>query len=490
MNSHLDLLKIELLRNTLKLLSYTKLNYKCSGIVPLILPINSMGMVRGGISHPEKEFHGMNENNMTNYEQAHEEISKTRDAFVELNDFFSKADEDIANDPDDPRGEIGRFPGLDRLMFLIPCVISRLEEDVSKSKGGEGNILIMEGLQAVKEGLNSVSIYYLQDDVDGALNILSNSLSAIDKLSSKKLQFGIRFFRDLARIALDFHILLDMFESFRENKKRRPAEPEGDESWSSERWLHYYREQARLEEPLIAMVDAEGLSEASLEKGMKQTVEESEKMDMKAEKHFITYNLMRNRDAAFDPGHPERFLDLSEIPDIKDEDGDYEVRTVDLRYEEEEEELSEPWASSLPELQNWNELISESSSDDSERRHQDFEDDSVYRLLEPFTHNLIECLKRDYLCRIKESGNEGNHMRSPLENYLVILALKAQVRLSSCEVLVESIGHEAPRKGAYLFTMEYLERIYDAIDNLLQEHLYHLAAEARNIKKQIECLDL
>ena len=133
---------------------------------------------------------------------------------------------------------------------------------------------------------------------------------------------------------------------------------------------------------------------------------------------------------------------------------------------------------------------SESSSDDSELRHQHVGNDPVYRLLEPFTHNLIGCLKRDYLWWIKESGNEGNHMRSPLENYLVILALKAQVRLSSCEVLVESLGHEAPRKGVYLFTMECLERIADAIEKFSQDHLYHLAVEARNIKRQIECLDL
>ena len=286
----------------------------------------------------------------------------------------------------------------------------------------------------------------------------------------------------------DFNILLDTFESFRESKKRRPAEPEGDESWSPERWLDYYREQARLEEPLIAMVDAEGLSEASLEKGMKQMIEERGQMDKMMEKHITTYTLMKNRDAAFDPEHPETFLDLSEIPDIEDEDDDYEVRTVDLRYEEEEEEPSEPWASSLPELQNWNKSMSESSSDDSELRHQDFEDDPVYRLLEPFTHNFFECLKSDHLSRVKQS--EENQMRSPLENYLVLLPLKAQVRLSSCGVLVESIGHEAPRKGVYLFTMECMERIADAIEKLSQEHLYHLAAEARNIKKQIECLDL
>lgn len=427
---------------------------------------------------------------MTDYKPLLEEISRTRDVFAKLNDFFHKADRNIANDPDDLREGIGRSSVLDRLMFLIPCVISRLEEDVSKIKWGRGGMLITEGLQAVKEGLNSVSIYYLQDDVDGALNLLSNSLSEIDKLSRKKYQSSIRFFRDLARIAPDFHILLDMFESFRENKKRRPAEPEGDESWSPDRWLHYYREQARLEEPLIAMIDAEGLSEASLEKGMKQTIEESGQMDKMMEKHFITYTLMKNRDAAFDPEHPEMFLDILAIPDIKDEDDDYEVRTVDLRYEEEEEESSEPWASSLPELQNWNESISESSLDSSELRHQDFEDDPVYRLLEPFTHNLIECLKREHLCRVKESESEEDQMRTPLENYLVILPLKAQVRLSSCGVLVESIGHEAPRKGVYLFTMECLGKIADAIEKLSQEYLYHLAAEARNIKKQIECLDI
>jgi hypothetical protein len=80
----------------------------------------------------------MNKNNITGYKQVIEEISRIRDAFTKLNDFFCKADEGIANDPDDPREGIGRFSGLDRLMFLVLCVINRLEEDVSNSKGGEG----------------------------------------------------------------------------------------------------------------------------------------------------------------------------------------------------------------------------------------------------------------------------------------------------------------------------------------------------------------
>jgi hypothetical protein len=342
-------------------------------------------------------------------------------------------------------------------MFLIPCVINRLEEDISRSKEGENVASIIEGLRAIQEGIHSVLTYYLQDDVEGALNLLSNVLLKTGKLSSKKSQSNIRIFRDIARIAPDFQIILDMFEGFRENRRARPKEPETNASWTPESWLDYYREQARLEEPLIAMVDAEGLSDASLEKGMKRMMEESEQRNKMMEKHLFSYKLMRNRDAVFNPEHPERFLDLSEIPDIKDEDDDdYELRAIDLRYEEEEEDPPEPWASSLPELRDWNKITPESSFDDSELFRQNFEEDPVCLLLKPFSHNLFECLKQDYLRRAKESKSGENEMRSALEHYLVILAFKAQVRISSCGVWVEDVGHEAPRKGVYLFAMECL----------------------------------
>ncbi len=429
----------------------------------------------------------MNRQNTTGHKQILAEIFKTREVFAELDGFFRRADENISNDPDDPRKEIGRLPGIDRLLFLIPCVISRLEEDISRNIEGENVASIIESLQAIREGIHSVLAYYLRDDVEGAINLLSNILSKIDKLSGKKSPSGIRIFRDLARIAPDFQILIDMFEGFRECKRIRPKEPETNTSWSPECWLDYYREQAQLEEPLIAMVDAEGLSEASLEKGMKRMIEESEQRDKMMEKHFISYKLMRNRDAAFSPEHPERFLDLSEIPDIKEEDDDdYEVRAIDLRYEEEEEEPPEPWASSLPELRDWNKITHESSFDDSELFRQNFEDDPVYRLLKPFAHNLFECLKQDDLRRVKESKSGENELRSPLEHYLIILALKAQARISSCGVWAEDVGHEAPRKGVYLFAMECLERIAEATKRFPRKHLYHLATEARNIEKQIE----
>ena len=76
-------------------------------------------------------------------------------------------------------------------------------------------------------------------------------------------------------------------------------------------------------------------------------------------------------------------------------------------------------------------------------------------------------------------------MRSPLEHYLIILALKAQARISSCGVWAEDVGHEAPRKGVYLFAMECLERIAEATERFPRKHLYHLATEARNIKNRL-----
>ena len=86
----------------------------------------------------------LNKRNTTGRKQILAEISKTRHVFTELDDFFRKADGNISNDPDDPREGIGRFPGLDRLMFLILCVINRLEEDISKSKEGENVASIID----------------------------------------------------------------------------------------------------------------------------------------------------------------------------------------------------------------------------------------------------------------------------------------------------------------------------------------------------------
>ncbi|MCF6149944.1 MAG: hypothetical protein E3K37_14925 [Candidatus Kuenenia sp.] len=79
----------------------------------------------------------MNRQNMAGRKQLLAEISKTRDVFTELDDFIRNADESISHDPDDQREGIGRLPGLDRLVFLVPCVINRLEEDISAGNEGD-----------------------------------------------------------------------------------------------------------------------------------------------------------------------------------------------------------------------------------------------------------------------------------------------------------------------------------------------------------------
>ncbi|MCP4270153.1 MAG: hypothetical protein GY777_32030 [Candidatus Brocadiaceae bacterium] len=436
----------------------------------------------------------MNKRDKTGYNQVLAEVSKTKEALAKLDDFFfCKADKDISNDPDDPREKIGHLPGLDRLIILIPLIITRLEIDVSKNMEAVDVSPITEGLKEIQEAINGVLIYYLQDDVDNAIISLNISISNIDNICNKKLQSHIRFLHDITRVTPDFQLFLNTIDGIQRNKKTRLDELETDESWSVENWLYYYREQARLEEPLIAMVDSEGLTGTSLEKGMKQMIKKSENMDKIMEKQFSSFDLMRKRDAAFDQEYPEEFLNLSEIPDIKDEEGDddYEFRTIDLQYEEEEgggEEQAEPWASSLPELRNWNESTAEQPYDSLGLSRPDLEDDPVYSLLKPFAHDIFELMKHDHLNQIKEGSREADQLCSPLEHYLVILTMKAQVKISSCYIHVESTGHDAPRKGVYLFAMECLERIAEAIETFSQEHLYHLAAEARNIKKQIELI--
>jgi len=181
----------------------------------------------------------MNKPNLPGYKQLLAEISTTRDVLTGLNTFFSEADENILNDPDDPRDGIGRFFGLDRLMLVLPCVITRLEKDISESRESEDVTPVTQGLQAISEGLNSVFTYYHQDDVAGAFNLLSNAITKIDKLSNRIAPSSIRFLNDLERVAPDFHILLDTFEGFRETKNTRPVQPESNESWSPEHWLAY-----------------------------------------------------------------------------------------------------------------------------------------------------------------------------------------------------------------------------------------------------------
>lgn len=409
------------------------------------------------------------------------EIAELRNAFAELESFLQKADDEITNNPDDPCDGLFLLPGLDRLIFLIPCVIKRFEEDMKKESD---KTHVGDCLASVKEGIKGILAYYVHDNIDGAVEILNDAVSEMTLRSSKGIHSPTRLFLDVIRIMPDFHMILHMFEGFQENRRRRPKEPEGSEIWSAERWLDYYREQACLEEPLISAVESEGLSEESLNKGMQQTVLDSQKLEMRMSNTILFHKMMIDRDSVFDSQKPELFLDLHEIPEVEEETNDDKVHSADLHYEE--EEATEPWANSLPELNLWEKRNSESAFSDDDLAHPEFEKDPVYQLLNPFADKLIAILKKDYLSKAKNDSSGNWPMRSSLEHYLIIIVLKAQARISSSGVWVESVGNEAPKKGVYMFAMECLEKIACAIEKLAPKNLHHLAQEARNTKRQIE----
>ncbi len=129
---------------------------------------------------------------------------------------------------------------------LIAC-IGDGKVELDRSKGPPDN----------KRRHNSVLTYYLQDDVGGALGLLSNALSSIDKLSGVKPLSSIRFLRDMSGIAPDFHILSNILEGFRESSRTRPKGPETDKSWSPELWLDYFREQVRADFSLVGTLSGQ-----------------------------------------------------------------------------------------------------------------------------------------------------------------------------------------------------------------------------------------
>lgn len=408
------------------------------------------------------------------------EIAEVRNAFAELESFLNKVDEEIAANPDDPRDGLFLLPGLDRLIFLIPCVIKRLEDDIKKENADI--IHIKEGLAAITEGIKGILAYYAHDNLDGAVDILNDAVSEMTMSSSKGIHSHIRLFLDVLRIMPDFHIILNMLEEFQETRKRRSPEPEDADAWSAERWFDYYREQARREEPLISFVEAEGLSEESLNKGMKKMVHDSQILNMRMGNNVWFNKIMTERDAAFDSQKPESFLDLHEIPELEEKpDNDYEDIILG-----DENESAEPWANSLPELNQWEKRNSESAFSGDDLSYPKLEEDPVYQILNPFVHNLIDILKKDYDSNAKKDSSGNWPMRICLDNYLAILALKAQVRISSCEVWVESAGNDAPKTGVYMFATECLEKIACAIEKFAPDTLRPLIQEARNAKKQIE----
>ena len=172
------------------------------------------------------------------------------------------------------------------LIVLIPLIITRLEEDVSKSKVYGDVSPITEGLKAIQEAINGVLIYYLKDDVDSAIISLNISISNIDNIFSKNSPiFIFRFLHDITRVAPDFQFFLKYY--------RWDSEEQKDEDLKNLKPMN----RGPLKIGCIIIGNRPGLRNHSslwlmpkvslkqcLEKGMKQMIEESKKMDKAMEK--------------------------------------------------------------------------------------------------------------------------------------------------------------------------------------------------------------
>lgn len=456
-----------------------------------------------------------------------DEVHTVRATLRELEDFLEEADREIAADEADPRRALGRLAGLDRLMPLVPCVLTRLEEDIeaglfSLPVGGEGGDAnsILDALEALARALRAALVWYERDDVDWALRLAHAALEGIQKLSGADGAGTVhkgRLFRDLARISDDVRLLCGQLEDFQENRQRRPIWVEDADANSKERWAEYYREQAMREEPIISVVEMEGLSKESLEKGLKLQEAQSNLLNSRIEDTKKRDRMEKQRRAAFDPEMPALFLDLPEIPEVKkDEDA-----PTHPRYDN-ESGLTDAWFKSLPELAEWEkeEMYRDADTNDiGDGKMYNHRDDPVFKMLDPFVHDLMRAMgelperpsrdkwesaaprnvvqegpggptsrkgTRENGAKKKSTGEEQKvRHRDPVEDYVLLLAMKSAARMSSCGVNAEMVRSDAPIKGCHIFVRESLEKIAKAIDFCGPAYLRKFGVWARRISERI-----
>lgn len=128
-------------------------------------------------------------------------------------------------------------------------------------------------------------------------------------------------------------------------------------------------------------------------------------------------------------------------------------------------------------------IVSEDDRCDSESGDEpDFRNDPVYRILDPFSMDLMRA------CRMDEPPEDMENPDLPqvLRNYVVLLALKPQARIASCRVWVEQTESDAPRWAVYRFAAHCLKRIAESIEKFGGQDLLPYAARARRARREIE----
>lgn len=408
-------------------------------------------------------------------------IAKCRRKIEELETFFREADAKIAGDPDDPREGIGMLPGLERVRLLTPCILDRLEADIRAGRiefDSRTIRNIVDGIEILAGALKAVQVYYDEGDRVQASDLMTHSY----RCAMKNLKMPVdrhpgRLFKDAGRLARDFQGLGELFRGFEENRKREPMTPEGDRKDSIDAWFDYYVEKARLEDPLFDCVESGEMSESCLREGYRRTVEQSKEQDRNNTRVMRSYRWYESRDEAFDPEHPEAFLDADRIPfkEIHAEVTELGEGITMIRLPPDDSDTD----SSKGETEHPDE---EFKTDSKSGDEPDFRHDPAYLILDRFTTDLM-CA-----CRMDEPPEDMENPDLPqvLRNYVVLLALKPQVRIGSCHVNVETAESDAPRFAVYRFASHCLKRIAEAIEKLGGRDLLPNAARARRARREIE----
>lgn len=168
---------------------------------------------------------------------------------------------------------MGAHGSLERARVLLPLVVRRLREELRSA---------------------SVSTDAVADALDGAREVLavmrewfSTELATLDPLEvpspwearmeracsrvrgcvGRLGQTPPRFSRDIERLLEDLENLREWLRGFADEARRRPGfAPGPDEKWTFEQWRDYLWESILRREPLIADLEREGLTPASMER--------------------------------------------------------------------------------------------------------------------------------------------------------------------------------------------------------------------------------
>ncbi|MBI4713322.1 MAG: hypothetical protein HY762_08505 [Planctomycetes bacterium] len=416
--------------------------------------------------------------------QIADRITELKQTLHKLESHFYKVDSMLPPEPDNPHKKLGRLEGLDRVVFITPYVLRRLGADINNAQIDDAiGQAVLEVLNGLESGLKGAVAWIIDDKIQDAVKLTDVIPQLARKYTDHPPAFKGRFFRDFLRIAPDFKLMLwlsEYLEGIPQSavngtiRRQRPKLPEMDDYNSAESWFNYYKKEAQFEEVIIALIDKEGLTEESLQKGSKLMRQEYDEINRAGQQFVEYYQQIETRGAVFDDENPEAFLDLSEIPELENDDEGEPTSYADS-------ESPEPWARSLPQINDWNKHIREQDYEDDDE-DEDFESDPVYKILKPFVHNILSTLRREF---DKQARKSSEPVRAPIDDYVAILALKSHARVASHRVWVNMAKNPAPRYGVYMFAMECLAQIGQATEKFPRPYLKQIAIDAVKVRERI-----